>query len=211
MPAGLCAFCADGFVRFAEIMQFLATEQDSFARWTGCMARNQQPTPRPPVRLSEIYDEALPQVYRYLRARCGSTALAEELTSATLVQAAISSSSGAVPEMSVGWLITVARNKLIDHWRHMAVVDRSLVVLQGGLEDQIDPWDVVLDQARAAAVLDGLPPDYRSALTLRYLDDLHVPECAEVLGRSIHATESLLVRARNAFRSAYEATGGHHD
>jgi RNA polymerase sigma-70 factor (ECF subfamily) len=30
-----------------------------------------------------------------------------------------------------------------------------------------------------------------------------VPDCAEVLGRSIHATESLLTRARTAFREAY--------
>ena len=32
-----------------------------------------------PTRLSEIYDEAVTEVYRYLRARCGSVALAEEL------------------------------------------------------------------------------------------------------------------------------------
>ena len=32
-----------------------------------------------PARLSEIYDEAVTEVYRYLRARCGSVALAEEL------------------------------------------------------------------------------------------------------------------------------------
>ena len=34
---------------------------------------------------------------------------------------------------------------------------------------------------------------------------------AEILDRSVHATESLLARARNAFRSAYEETGGHDD
>jgi RNA polymerase sigma-70 factor (ECF subfamily) len=39
-------------------------------------------------------------------------------------------------------------------------------------------------------------------LTLRYLDDLPVPQVAELLGRSMHATEALLVRARTAFRRA---------
>ena len=58
-------------------------------------------------------------------------------------------------------------------------------------------------------MLTTIPPHYRAALTLRYLDDLSVPECADVLDRSVHATESLLVRARTAFRSAYEETGGH--
>ena len=45
---------------------------------------------------------------------------------------------------------------------------------------------------------------HRSALTLRYADGLPVPDVAEHLGRTVHATEALLVRARRAFRSRYE-------
>ena len=164
-----------------------------------------------PSRLSELYDDALPEVFGYLRARCPSTALAEELTSATFVQAALAWSRGTAPDLTIGWLITVARNKLIDHWRHQAVVDRSLVLLEGGRVDRVDPWDAVLDQTRAVEVLASISPHYRSVLMLRYFDDLSVPECAELLGRSLHATESLLARARNAFRSAYEESGGHDD
>ena len=40
-------------------------------------------------------------------------------------------------------------------------------------------------------------------ITLRYLDGLSVPEVAQHLDRTVHATEALLVRARNAFRVAY--------
>ena len=161
-----------------------------------------------PSRLSEIYDDALPKVYSYLRARCGSVELAEELTSATFVQAALEWSKGRPIEISIGWLITVARNKLIDHWRHLAVVDRSLTLLEGGAVDSVDPWDAVLDQARAQDVLAELAPHDRGVLTLRYLDDLSVRRCADLLGRTVHSTESLLVRARTAFRDAYELTGG---
>ena len=164
-----------------------------------------------PNRLSEIYDEAVTEVYRYLRARCGSTALAEELTSATFVQAAVETSKGSVADLSTRWLVTVARHKLIDHWRREAMADRKLVLLEGGRIDTVDPWNAVLDEARAQQVMQSIPPAYRSVLTLRYLDDLSVPECADELGRSVHATESLLARARNAFRTAYEQTGGHDD
>ena len=38
---------------------------------------------------------------------------------------------------------------------------------------------------------------------LRYLDGLSVPDVAALLDRSVHATESLLVRARGAFRDRY--------
>lgn len=164
-----------------------------------------------PTRLSQLYDEALPEVYNYLRSRCGSTALAEELTSATFVQAALACSRDEHVSLSIGWLITVARHKLIDHWRHQAVVDRSIVLLEGGRVELVDPWVEVLDQARAAEVLHAIPPHYRGVLTLRYLDDLSVPECAEILDRTVHSTESLLARARNAFRAAYEKSGGHDD
>jgi len=40
-------------------------------------------------------------------------------------------------------------------------------------------------------------------LTLRYLDDLSVPEVAALLQRTVHGTEALLVRARAAFRRSY--------
>ena len=60
---------------------------------------------------------------------------------------------------------------------------------------------LVNDQER---VLADLGPHHRSALVLRYLDGLTVPEVADHLGRTVHATEALLVRARRAFRTLYE-------
>ena len=66
------------------------------------------------------------------------------------------------------------------------------------------PWDVELDALRARDVLAALGPHHRAALVLRHVDGLPVPEVAAHLGRTLHATEALLVRARRAFRSAYE-------
>lgn len=174
-------------------------------------ARRADNPPDPPPCLSALYDTALPEVYGYLRARAGSTQLAEELTSATFVQAALSMKRNPNTALSVGWLITVARNKLIDHWRRQAVAARSLQLLEGGNVESVEPWDEVLDHARATTVLQNLQPQYRSVLTLRYLDDLSVAECADVMQRSVRATESLLARARTAFRTEYEETGGNDD
>ncbi|MGH3972995.1 MAG: RNA polymerase sigma factor, partial [Pseudonocardiaceae bacterium] len=56
----------------------------------------------------------------------------------------------------------------------------------------------------AHQVLDALGPHHRAARTLRYLDGLPVAQVAEHLGRTMHATEALLVRARAAFRATYE-------
>ena len=74
-----------------------------------------------------------------------------------------------------------------------------------------DPWTEVLDAQAAHAALGRLPTPQRSALVLRYLDGLSVPDVAEHLGRSVHATETLLVRARAALRRVYMSEFGGSD
>jgi RNA polymerase sigma-70 factor (ECF subfamily) len=116
---------------------------------------------------------------------------------------------GAPAALSTAWLIGVARHKLCDHWRRQAREERTLrAVAAGPGADAGDPWDGTLDAVAARAVLGRLAPQHRAALTLRYVDDLPVPDVAAILGRSLHATEALLVRARSAFRAAYAPGGG---
>ncbi len=66
----------------------------------------------------------------------------------------------------------------------------------------------VLDRRQVQLVMEELAEHQRSALVLRYFDGLPVPEVADRLGRSVHATESLLVRARRDFRAAYARHAG---
>jgi len=115
-----------------------------------------------------------------------------------------------VTEVTIAWLIGIARHKLLDHWRSEARETRRLaaVVDQVDAGDNDDPWDVNIDVLVARDALAVLSPQQRGALTLRYLDDLPVARVAEILGRTLHATETLLVRARHAFRSAYEGEVG---
>ncbi len=161
--------------------------------------------PPPDPGLLSLYDEALPQVYGYLLARCGQRALAEDLTAETFLAAVRAEAGGGAPT-TVAWLIGTARHKLVDHWRRLEREQRGLRLLDGESRHIEDPWDDELDSLRAREVLDHLSPAHRAALTLRYLDDLPVGRVAALLGRTLHATEALLVRARAAFRRRYEAT-----
>jgi len=72
-----------------------------------------------------------------------------------------------------------------------------------------DPWGDWLDAEAAHAALSRLSVHHRTALTLRYLDGLPVAQVAAHLDRSVHATETLLARARAALRRVYRAAGGH--
>lgn len=158
-----------------------------------------------------IYRVALPQVYGYLLPRCGSVALAEDLTAETFLVAVAAVRRERAQEVTVAWLVGVARHKLVDHWRRVAREARGLATVEHELRYEDDPWEEVLDTQAAHASLLRLPVPQRLALTLRYLDGLSVPEVADHLGRSVHATETLLVRARAALRRVYLKEAGHDD
>jgi RNA polymerase sigma-70 factor, ECF subfamily len=145
-------------------------------------------------------DRSLPAVYDYLLHRCRAKALAEDLTSETVLATVDRVRNGQIDTIEVGYLIGIARHKLVDHWRRQQREQRHLKVY---MRDEEIADDTVFEPGRASAVLAELNPMQRAALTLRYVDDLPVPEVARVLGRTVHATETLLVRAKRAFRSRY--------
>jgi RNA polymerase sigma-70 factor, ECF subfamily len=117
--------------------------------------------------VAAIYRHALPQVYGYLLPRCGSTVVAEDLTAETFMAAVTAFRQGRIeiPELTVAWLVGVARHKLADHWRRSAREQRDLAAVAVVAEETSD------------------------------------------LGRSVHATETLLVRARAALRRVYREEG----
>lgn len=146
-------------------------------------------------------ENALPEVYGYLLHRTGQKAAAEDLTSETMLAAIRGMANGSGDGHSVAWLIGIARHKLVDHWRREARERRHLELLS--VEPLSDPGETAFEPGRALDALAALNPSQRMALTLRYVDGLSVAEVAALIERSLHATETLLVRARAALRDRY--------
>ena len=155
--------------------------------------------------LLALYGEALPAVYGYLRRRVDRDSAAEDLTSETFLAAVTTIRQRLVREVTVAWLIGIARHKLVDHYRSAAREERNLHAIERDTVEILDPWTTALRDDLVQATLVGLGAHHRCALTLRHLDGLSVPEVANTLGRTVHATEALLSRARVAFRAAYES------
>lgn len=161
--------------------------------------------------LMALYDDALPVVYGYFVRRCGDRGTAEDLTSETFLAACETARAAArknePPPIAISWLLGVARHKLADHYRRRH--DRFTAPVAevpepaGGADD----WDAELDRLVAESVLARLTESHRTVLVLRYMDDCSVGECAELIGRTVHATEALLVRARKAFKQQYPEGG----
>jgi RNA polymerase sigma-70 factor (ECF subfamily) len=150
-----------------------------------------------------LYDEALEAVYGYLKPRCGDPALAEDLSAEAFLAACDAIERLQVSTVTIGWLIGIARHKLVDHWRRQARDERHLRAVADLVEVTADPWDAQIDAAVIERTLASLSSINRAALTLRYLDGLSVAQVAELLGRTIAATDQVLARARSSFRYHY--------
>ncbi|NDK89206.1 RNA polymerase sigma factor [Gordonia desulfuricans] len=152
--------------------------------------------------LLDVYDDALPAVFGYVYRRCPDRRVAEDVTSETFLAALDTVRRDPTLTPGVAWLIGVARHKLADHWRRVQRTPEPVDELPDPPPDG-DEWDIHLDRILAHHTLAQLTPVHRAVLTLRYVDDLPVAECAAALDRGVGATEALLTRAKRAFRAAY--------
>lgn len=151
------------------------------------------------AQFSAMYEATLPVVYGFLSLRVGGNRpLAEDLTAETYASAVVLYKAQRSSEVTVSWLRTVARRRLIDHWRRTAVASKNVMKL---VPPEPDTADV---SATVAAALAALNETQRQALVLQHMEGYSVVEIAELLGRSPTGVQSLLNRARVAFRAAYE-------
>jgi RNA polymerase sigma-70 factor, ECF subfamily len=146
--------------------------------------------------LLALYERTVAELYRYAsRLTGGDRAAADELVQDTYLSVLRRIRAGQQEAVDIGWLIVHCRHRFLDELRRdkrsrareRRAVELSPVGDRGG---------------RAIDALTSVADEQRVALVLRYVDDLPVVEVARELGRSVHATESLLARARTSLRSA---------
>ncbi len=148
--------------------------------------------------VAAAYRALAPTVYRGLyRLTAGDAPLAQDLLADTFVSMAQSARSGRITTVNIAWLQTVARRKFLDRCRRSRSEERALARI-GLADDTAEPDWSAIDSATALLAARQLPPLHRTALVLRYVEDLSTAEVATILDRSISATESLLARARRA-------------
>jgi RNA polymerase sigma-70 factor (ECF subfamily) len=161
------------------------------------------------------YDESFAGLYGYVLWRCGGLRdRADEVVQETWLTAvrrlrAFDPGAGSF----AGWLRGIAANLLRNHCRREDRRRRHTRPLGGG-EAACGPPDGGLEERdraeRVARTLSALPGHYEAVLRAKYLDGQSVAEIAARTGASPKAVESLLTRARQAFRAAYVAPESPH-
>lgn len=157
----------------------------------------------------------LPALYRFAASRLrGDRELVREIVQTTVCKALAGLGNFRGEAAFFTWLCACCRNEIAMHYRRQSSLRREVP-----LPDDSEPNPIagspplegitesLLREERAGFVhlaLDLLPPHQARALTMKYLENASVKQIAAALAISSKATESLLTRARIAFRGHYQ-------
>lgn len=154
-----------------------------------------------PAAVKALYERYLPSLWRYALAQLrGDWHAAEDIVSETFLAFIRQARKIEADGRPLGpWLTAVARRKLADHW-NAAKKNGSL---PADVADAADSQTAAGDAGnQVAAAMTALDDEQRLVLEWKYLEGLSVRVIAERLGKTEKAVESILFRARKAFRAA---------
>jgi RNA polymerase sigma-70 factor (ECF subfamily) len=166
-----------------------------------------------------FFDSHFNRLYRFAMSRLDhDPATSEEIVQSTLSHAVnkLESYRGEGPLFS--WLCTFCRHEISAHFKRLGRTPDEVALTEDApevrsaldtlaLERSDDPESVLRQREFEQSVheiLDRLAPRHGDVLEWKYIQGLPVKEIAERLQIGIKATESVLTRAREAFRKAFE-------
>jgi RNA polymerase sigma-70 factor (ECF subfamily) len=172
---------------------------------------------------NRFFETYFPRVYRFALPRVGRNPdIAKDMVQTTLIKALRGLGDWRGDATLFTWLCQICRRQIADHVRSQRRHDSKIVLIddsdevRAALESiEAPPSDDPLRGADRAelrrlvhSVLDRLPNRYGEALEWKYVEGRSVEEIGERLGIGHTAAQSLLARARVAFREGVEAVFG---
>lgn len=155
--------------------------------------------------VAALFDRYHDAVYRYAFARLGDATDAEDAAAETF--AAMLRSLPRFRWRGVpfeAWLFRIARSKVVDVARHRSRVrPADEAVLAEAADREADPARLLAareNRRLLVRAVDGLPPDQRDVVMLRFFLGRSVRETAEHLGRTDGAVKQLQFRALSTLR-----------
>ncbi|MCA1553769.1 MAG: RNA polymerase sigma factor, partial [Chloroflexi bacterium] len=149
---------------------------------------------------SELYDQHVRLVYRYIMARVGNAQEAEDLTADTFAKAWQHMPKYEVRETPIAaWLLRIAHNRVVDTHRKPQPI---LFPLQWTHAQEETRFSTVDNRDVIQRAFNALSYDEQVMLYLHYLDERTIKEIAELLGRTPNAVQVAEFRALRRLRKA---------
>lgn len=148
---------------------------------------------------TELYNDSVDHVYRYIYYRVQSQAVAEDLTSDVFVQ--VLEKLGAYKDKSVpflAWIYRIAHGRVIDYYRKSRFRDHqaSLDDIDVGAEQDMDINLMdIYNTEHVHTAIHHLNEEQRQVIVLRFIEGHDLETTAQLLDRSVSAVKSLQYRA----------------
>lgn len=151
-----------------------------------------------------------PKILPYLSKRLPTHEDAQEVTNDVFLEAIDSISLLRDQNNILAWLYKIAHNKTVDYYRKRKI--KSILLSQVPYLEivaaEINQPEFQFEKNKVKDKIESafrsLPDIYRKILKFHYEDKIPVKELAIIFNLSFKATESLLFRARQNFKLAYE-------
>lgn len=165
----------------------------------------------------QLYRTYVDRVHAYIVFRVREQELAEDLTQEVFIQALRALDGFDWRGSLAPWLLRIARNTVVDHWRRLGRrKDRGLSVAEAGedgdedsligrmpdvqSEEAVVKAEQAIDRQRFAVAAAGLTNLQQQVLALRFSAEMSIKETAEIMGRSEGAIKNLQHHALRALR-----------
>ncbi|MFZ6005713.1 MAG: RNA polymerase sigma factor [Actinomycetota bacterium] len=161
-----------------------------------------------PEEVQRLVNDLGPVVYGFVYARVGGDgAAAADLLQETFLEAIRGASSYRGESSLSTWICGIARNRIARHYeaeRRREVARQGLVLIhgQGEAPDLSEDYLAVEQRDEVVRALGAVSPLHRQVLVLKYLDGRSVGQISSDIGKTPVQVQSLLQRARDAFRAA---------
>jgi len=168
----------------------------------------------------DFFEGQFPALYRFALARLRDPDLSREIVQTAICKAIANLRSYRGEASLTAWLFTICRYEISGHYRKLRRAPKPVELAEEAPEVRAalesipasltGPEEALRQKELAGlvhATLDHLPAHYGRALEWKYVDGLSVKEIAKRLKVGPKAAESLLTRARQAFRDGYSSFG----
>lgn len=157
---------------------------------------------------TQVYDDYVDRIYRFIFFKVGSEEIAQDLCSETFLRGWQSFKS---KEQEIdnpqAFLYQIARNLVIDHYREKAKTQ----TVSADYVSIADPGQDLEEQAFSRSDLDtiklalfDLKDNYQEIVVWHYIEDLSIPEISKMLKKSEGAVRVMLHRALKSLKNKVE-------
>lgn len=138
---------------------------------------------------NQVYDQYVNKIYRFIYLKVSLVETAEDLSSEVFLRLYRHiQKNNPVIENPQAFVYQIARNVIADHYRSKKItvvsIEKTTIEIEDIQERTREQGEVSLEMDRIKEAIAKLQGDYQDLIIWRYVDELTVPEIAQITGKT---------------------------